>query len=280
MTIVFTTLTEKLIVQASDRRLTRPDGSFFNDTANKALFFCGRISVAFAGQAFIGNEPTTKWLRDQMAPFAGTGIEPALEHVQREIARVLRAHRLEHHPLVVVACGWASFRRGSPRPFIAKISNFDYGPNGVPTVRPFSLNVNTSAKGRTAFIAFDGVPLHQEDVRRLFHCISKCVAHRTGPSPIARLLGTTVLDLGRVLDWRRGVVGGGVIIQALCRESSLREAAGGGLQVLCPIADHCTSLEYRTADGRLAPVLDHLLACAGVSAFGAGPAGTFFPVRD
>jgi hypothetical protein len=278
MTIIITALTQRLIVQASDRRLTRPDGSLFDDTANKALFFCGRVSVAFTGQAFIGKEPTTKWLRDQMARFASAGIESALEHVQREVKRVLRANRLEDHPLAVVACGWATFKGGPPRPFIARISNFDYGPDGVPRVRAFSLAVNSLGEDKIAFIALDGVPLREEDLQWLFHRISKCVARQTGPNPIARLLGTIVLGVGRALDWRRDKVGGGAIIQSLCRESSLSEASGGPLQVFYPIADRCTSFVYSTPDGRLAPVHEHLLACSNISAFGAGPAGTFFPV--
>jgi hypothetical protein len=56
MTLILTCLTHEHIVQVADRRLTMPDGTLYDDDTNKAVFYCGRVAVAYTGLALNGRE--------------------------------------------------------------------------------------------------------------------------------------------------------------------------------------------------------------------------------
>lgn len=69
MTLIITVATSSKVVQASDRRLTRPDGSVFDDEANKAVcvgckdaHFC----IGYTGLAIVGRKKTDEWLLDNL----------------------------------------------------------------------------------------------------------------------------------------------------------------------------------------------------------------------
>jgi hypothetical protein len=69
MTLIITLATADKVVQASDRRLTLPDGSVFDDEANKAIcagckdaHFC----IAYTGLAFVEGKKTDEWLIDYL----------------------------------------------------------------------------------------------------------------------------------------------------------------------------------------------------------------------
>jgi hypothetical protein len=69
MTLIITVATASRAVQASDRRLTRPDGSIFDDEANKAICVgCGdaHFCIGYTGLAFVDGKRTDEWLVDYL----------------------------------------------------------------------------------------------------------------------------------------------------------------------------------------------------------------------
>lgn len=77
MTLILSLLTHAFTVQVSDRRLTRLDGSLFEDNENKAQFFCGQSAFAYTGLARLGTVNTDEWLLETLGPSRslGEGIE-------------------------------------------------------------------------------------------------------------------------------------------------------------------------------------------------------------
>ena len=69
MTLIITAVAHDKLVQASDRRLTTPDGRLYTDKANKAI--CVRCAdaifcIAYTGLASIGGQPTTQRLLERL----------------------------------------------------------------------------------------------------------------------------------------------------------------------------------------------------------------------
>jgi hypothetical protein len=71
MTLILTAATADFIVQVSDRRLTLPDGSLFDDFANKALVAScadSRFTISYTGLARIdGSTRTDRWLVEHLS---------------------------------------------------------------------------------------------------------------------------------------------------------------------------------------------------------------------
>lgn len=66
MTLIQTLLTDKYVLQVSDRRLTR-GGELFDDHHNKAVCWLGCMAAAFTGFAFADYEmkyPVSLWIAD------------------------------------------------------------------------------------------------------------------------------------------------------------------------------------------------------------------------
>ena len=70
MTLILSCLTRDYVVQVSDRRVVATDGSWREDRANKASFFCGHSSFSYTGYARLEGLPTDEWLTEQL----GTAI--------------------------------------------------------------------------------------------------------------------------------------------------------------------------------------------------------------
>lgn len=125
MTLIITVATRQKVIQASDRRLTRPDGSFFSDDANKAVcigckdaYFC----IGYTGLAFIEGMKTDEWLVESLMSIQAykmdiSSVTVALEKMLTVgFASSLKQYRSTTFVL-------AGYRNGLP--FAAIISNFE-----------------------------------------------------------------------------------------------------------------------------------------------------------
>ncbi len=81
------------MVQVSDRRLTYPDGSLFEDEENKCIFYRHQGTVAYTGLARLGNEPTADWALDLLyggqrrIAYALASLEEAANQTFRTLQR-------------------------------------------------------------------------------------------------------------------------------------------------------------------------------------------------
>lgn len=125
MTLIVGVASPTFVVLASDRRLTRRDGSVHDDEANKTICVCcrdSRFAIAYTGLGNIGGKRTDRWILDRLtswnaeplhAPTIASRLESALTTAFRGLSSDIRRTS-------VVMSG---YRLG--RPFTALISNFE-----------------------------------------------------------------------------------------------------------------------------------------------------------
>jgi len=97
VTLIISVATPKVIVQASDRRLTRKDNGniiVMEDEENKALFVTcedARMCISFTGVAYVQGVPTTQVIADLLtrANVYDMSIEEVMEELDRPIMRAL-----------------------------------------------------------------------------------------------------------------------------------------------------------------------------------------------
>lgn len=116
MTLIITVVDKNRIVQISDRRLTKTDGSVHDDNANKAVCI-GMSDVYYAasytGLAYIGSEKidnrTDYWLLDHLGSITRYGdrrIESICRSLCEQATRALSRLRGNYKPLEVVLAGY------------------------------------------------------------------------------------------------------------------------------------------------------------------------------
>lgn len=135
VTLIQTLVTAHHIVQISDRRLTRADGSVFDDDHNKAVSWCGQFAVGFTGIAFIDRQqskPVSEWIAEQlwMKDELGAGIEAIRSEAE---AALKRLDRRWNKRLSIVVTGFTPPNPfGLKSAFAARISNFERGSEVLP----------------------------------------------------------------------------------------------------------------------------------------------------
>jgi hypothetical protein len=125
MTLIITALSENSVVQVSDCRLTRTDGSLCDDLAVKAICVSctdAGFSMAYSGLAEIQNQQTDQWVVEYLISIKASGMRfPELFTLFKERSestfRTLR-HLGPTRAITFVMAGY-----GSPGPFMAVLSN-------------------------------------------------------------------------------------------------------------------------------------------------------------
>ena len=269
MTLVLTCLTERYCVQAADRRLTMPDGSLYDDDTNKAVFYCGRVAVAYSGLAIIDGVETAEWVARQM--YDVPQLKPALEQVAQRATNYFATSLESDKRLAVVATGWAT-QHGQPptRPFCSICTNFLNDSGGwADTAGPdWKIEVVFLPADAKAMVIAIGNPLRQEEHKYLIRQARKCVERGTGPRPFVRLLGQQIQTISQGTDFRSGRVGNGLIVHSLSKAAIEQKAT----TIVTPIADHFHSFFYVRADGATDQFQGAVIACNGMllTAFGGG----------
>jgi len=227
MTLILTCLTHEHIVQVADRRLTLPDGALYDDDTNKAVFYCGRVAVAYTGLARMEGKPTAEWIGLCMKDAKQT--TSAMKQIADRAERHLRQISVPDKRLAIVSTGWATLRGKPPRPFICVASNFmmeswDWGlsANEQMVVRTIFWDERSS---HLLFVA--GQTLSRGEIAPLGRFVRRAVAHGATARAVVRLLGETVQSIARGADDRAEKVGKGMIIHLLSRKALLRAEETG-----------------------------------------------------
>jgi hypothetical protein len=269
MTLILTCLAHEHIVQVADRRLTMPDGKLYDDDTNKAVFYCGRVAVAYTGLALMEGKPTAEWIGSCMKD--ATGTETAMNQVAERAERYFRRINLPDKRFAVVATGWATLRGGQLlRPFICVASNFmteswEWKPSVSKrmTVQTIFLDESSS---HLVFAA--GQNLTREEVVHLNRLVRRAVEHGATARAIVRLLGTMVQSIANGRDRRAKRVGRGMIIHLL----SLKALVENRSMIVTPITPDAHSFIYVSTEGRTDPFQGAVIACNGslLTGFGGG----------
>jgi hypothetical protein len=255
MTLILGCLTHERIVVAVDRRLTRADGTVHDDDANKAVFFGGRIALAYTGLAQLEGKDTADWLAEQLAPHAR--IKDGMHAVASRATDVLKATRGREKRVAFLAFGWATLQQEPPPlPFVCLATNFMSDSDGwLATALP-TLTVRTHfvPPEQSHLLVAAGQSLYRSEFVVLDRLLRRAAQHHVGPSVFARLLGTQIQLVANGSDARSTRVGNGLVIQALVKAIIVAEERtrfSGAL--FTPLTPDANSFVYVRNDGALLP---------------------------
>jgi hypothetical protein len=270
VTLILTCATRRSIVQVSDRRLT-VDGRLYDDNTTKAVFYCGRVAIAYTGDARIAGQDTAEWLSTKLTGHAN--LEEALRDAARSFEEHTARQRGRRPSLAVVACGWATYKgAGTPRPFVCTVSNFltEDGEWSADNKLEVSQRLDWLDSGRSHLLVCAGQGLNSRELARLDVAIRDSLRQRSEPFGLASALGEMIRQVSDDGTERGRRVGKGLIVQALSREAVL---AGRGM-ILSPLTPDANSAIYLAQDGSTDRWLSPWVACGGgVFIGGGGPAG-------
>jgi hypothetical protein len=129
MTLIITALSENIVVQVSDRRLTYPNGSCSDNWAIKAICVsCADacFSMAYTGLAEIRSQRTDEWAVDYLASIKANELNfPELfKSFRKHVVSTFRklCHLGTTRGITFVIAGF-----GRPGPFMALLSNIEDG---------------------------------------------------------------------------------------------------------------------------------------------------------
>lgn len=216
MTLLITVVTERFTVQASDRRLTYPDGTMAEEIANKATLVCYFASFAYTGLARSSVTETTDELLLRCMARADTKFPQLIDGLTRSASQAIRNLRLprltsEERQQVrrtsFVGCGFLGLHRPelasrSPvaddlHPFIAVVSNAQ---DLQETWRPLA---DQEFKSYLAYLPEQGAflmhvagqPLIGDERKVLERTIRRCLDRVKHPEPVARILARAVRNV-------------------------------------------------------------------------------------
>jgi hypothetical protein len=235
MTHILTFLTHDHIVQVADRRLTWPNGELFDDDTNKAVFYCGRVAVAYSGVYQMEGKPTAEWIGSCMKD--ATQTEEAMYQVAERAERYLQKTNLKDKRLAVVATGWGT-KDGTPpnREFLCVASNFSPGRG----VGPWEVWTKVFDASGQLFVV--GADLYPGERKRLFRLIKRAAERGVTIISVARFLHETIKSVAA----RNERVGKATIAHLLSRKA----AEERNLLMVTPLTLNCHSFLYTSKEGR------------------------------
>jgi hypothetical protein len=222
LTLILSCLTDRYVIQVSDRRLTKPDGSIYDDNSNKAILLNGNVAFGYTGLAFLnkGSLRTDHWflnaLQKTYQTFPNANLTDIANHVAtlatQEISQIEATSELKR--LAFIGVGWARTQEQEElKPIYLIISNC-HSSDGrwISQAEPvFSVFSFTPPNDLPVMFASDGQPLDAQlriRVKRLLnHCVTKGLSSKT----IARILIATV----RQVATSNHVVGKNLLITSI-----------------------------------------------------------------
>lgn len=269
MTLILTCLTHEHITQVADRRLTSPDGGLCDDDTNKAVFYSGRVAMAYTGLAQMEGKPTAEWIGSCMKDEAET--ESAMNRVAKQAELHLWQTNQQNKRLAVVATGWATLRGAEPiRPFICVASNFMTDSWGWRRSADKRMVVRTIFLDESSpFLVFAaGQKLKPGESIYLNRLVRQAVKHGATARAPARLLGDMVQSVARGRDKRADRVGRAMIIHVLSRKALL----DGRRSIMAPLTPDAHSFLYVSPEGRTDRFKAAVIASKGalLTGFGGG----------
>lgn len=214
VTMILSLLSEKWIIQVSDRRLTQPNGRVVDDQSNKALFWCADHVIAYTGLSRIGTAPSIDWLSAQIAK--ANGYEMALDGAAVAASNALARMGLRSSTKRVgfIIAGYATVGGNGPvRPLLTVLTNFirSDGTFAANADSSFSIRHQLCTEGDLLFFPSGPLPAAYEVALR--RAVTRAMRHATSPFPIGRLFVHAVDRLAQ----RSPVIGRNIMCAILPR---------------------------------------------------------------
>ncbi|MDT5126475.1 MAG: hypothetical protein QOH54_2119 [Mycobacterium sp.] len=211
MTLIQTYFTQDRVIQVSDRRLTRADGTKFDDNHTKLVFWHGCFTVGFTGLAFINpaqTKSTSEWIAETLCDY--TNFERGVVGLCAEAEKRIRllSNRWDKRLCIVVA-GF-DFRRN---PLAAQIAN--YGPPNT-DLNTFAWRTGGRAPGRADGYLTVGAAMEPWQHRVLGRSLRRVIRQPDGINHAIRLM----VGLQRKVAQTDPTVGAGALCATIPRERS------------------------------------------------------------
>jgi hypothetical protein len=261
MTLVLTCLTQEHIVQVADRRLTLSSGALYDDDTNKAVFYGGRVAVAYTGLAQMEGKPTAEWIGWCMKDASKT--EEAMGLVAKRAERYLSGANVQDKRFAVVATGWATLRGAAPiRPFMCVVSNFmNEEWKWLPSPSDRLIMKTIFLGDRNSHLLFAaGQPLLPQEAIYVVRLVRRAIEHKTSAILLARIVGDMIQHIAHGTDQRATRVGKGMIIHLLSRRALLE----GHSTLVTPLTPETHSFLYVSSNGRSDPFQGAVIASHGM----------------
>jgi hypothetical protein len=203
MTLILSAFYNDFVIQVSDRRLTHPDGSLYDDESNKAILLENRIAIGYSGLAFINGQKTDDWIAQTLiniqAKSQSQDIAYLMTELSLEATRVFEKIQLGKSikKLAIVGVGWMFLQEdnGLASPIFLSLSNaqtnrFEWLGEAEDKFVLHPLLGRSENQG--FFILTTGQTIPSLDFKRLGRQIKRCFEHNTGPEPVVRLLADAI----------------------------------------------------------------------------------------
>jgi hypothetical protein len=232
----------------SDRRVVATDGSWHEDRANKAIFFCGHSSFSYTGIARLEGLPTDEWLTQQLGTAKALGDAlPLLQRGARDAVRAIPfptsvppskrpvIRRLAFVNVAFVLLGKPSADRTryqllrtdtmneastqNMQPVLTVVSNFFRPPDQwLPAAeREFTVFHRTLDEYEDFAVFPSGQRLGDEEYKRVVRSVRHCVERSTSGYATVRILARQVQAVSR----NNQMVGSNVLCSLIPRRAIL-----------------------------------------------------------
>lgn len=125
MTLIGTLVSDSVLVQVSDRRISllHRDGSteLRDDITNKAVLYENRSTLAFTGLAQLENETTDIWIARRLA--SASNLNDGLEVITNDLTTLFQRTSYRGHRHSIVIAGWKRNGPDEPTGFLGLVSN-------------------------------------------------------------------------------------------------------------------------------------------------------------
>ncbi|MDP7704292.1 hypothetical protein [Mycobacterium sp. TY815] len=178
MTLIQTFFSADYVIQVSDRRLTKADGSVFDDEYTKLICWNQTFTAGFTGLARIDigqKKSTSEWIAEVLCDYPAFGY--GVDALRREAENAIR--KLPNHwdkRLAVVIAGFDS----NGKLLCAEVANFDATTGFTSDQNSFALKGFTLVTGRKTGSHTAGAPLNEIQNKLLRRYLPRIVNQTNG----------------------------------------------------------------------------------------------------
>ncbi len=261
MTLILTWLNDDYVLQAVDRRVTRPDGTVTKEDANKAIFWCHGAAVTYTGPTTFEGEPTIDWIGKRMSEARDPYIPNVMIYIAERASKYFQENQDRVSRFTIVVGGWAKVANElQPHIFLASnIMTSTWKSEASPSNR-MNFYSHVKPKYRTEVLYVAGQTLREYEDGSLRAYLDSAVTKGATPYEIAKRLGETIRSVSAGNDFRAKKVGKGMIFQLVSRKAieSNRYYLYHGLE------PETHSYYYVLPDGRTETYKGPAIACPGI----------------
>jgi len=267
VTLLLTCVTQQFSVQASDRRLTWPNGTVAEELANKATLLCNFASFAYTGLSRASRTEPMDELVMRSLSLEKARVPALVENLRRNATRAVHqlplpgtaTEKFVLRRTSIVGAGFVGMRnpqalRLKPtedelHPFLAVVSNAQ----GIDEVwraaadRDFSTHIAYFEPNQPFALHVAGQPLGDRERVELEHGIRVCLARNLLPEAVARLLARMI----RTVSARNALVGPNVMCSFVHRSlvgRSTIELRSGAIPIIAGLREEASY--FRRVGGR------------------------------